>query len=208
MFLIHKGVVVKIKLMIISLLMVSGLQGAQCNSLCVFYPNANKPLITVMPWDDATKEEIYTRTKNSFINGTQFPTGKFALLINENGNNFHVEKFEYSERLNQYEEPQLVKDDLLNVNLQDCSFVVYNGGGSDYHSLSKAAKFINRVDAEKVPCVINYPVENRAAIWPLICNKKVYHFASLKEHIGTMVCIVGVVALFWYTDVFGRIICK
>lgn len=199
----------KTKLTLLSLLAVSILQGAEHNSLGIFYPGSSKPLITVSPWDNTTNEEISLRTKISFINQKPFPMGNFVYLINETNNNFNVEVIKYNQQLNKYEKPIKVERDLLDLNLQDCSYVVYNGGkGLEYNSLSIGADFINKAYENKIPCVINYPVNKKIEILPLIRDKKVHYFPcwnDIKEQLTIYGCAFGFLALVWYISPFNAL---
>jgi len=195
---------VKTKLTFLSLLAISTLQGSEHNSLGVFYPDSSKPLITVSPWDDATNEEISLRTKLSFINQKEFPVGNFVYLINETVNNFDIEVIKYNQQLNKYEKPIKVDRELLNLNLQNCSYVVYNGGkGLEYDSLSLGAEFINKVYENKTPCVINYPANKKTEMLPLIRDKQVHYFPcwnDIKERLTAYGCAFGCIALVWYVS--------
>jgi hypothetical protein len=200
----------KTKLIFLSLLVVSILQGSEHNSLGVFYPGSSKPLITVSPWDDATNEEISLRTKTSFINQKQFPVGNFVYLINEINNNFSIEVIKYNQQLNKYEKPIKIEHELLDLNLQDCSYVVYNGGkGLEYDSLSLGAEFINKLYENNIRCAINYPVNNKTEILPLIGDKKVhYHpcWNDIKEQLTAYGFTFWVLALVWYINPFNSLL--
>ena len=199
----------KIKIILLSLVTISILQGCENNSLGVFYPGSSKPLVTVVPWDFETNEEISLRTKMSFINEQQFPVGNFVYLVNETNNNFNVEVIEYNQQLQKYNNPRKIERELLDLNLQDCSYVVYNGGKElEYDSLSLRAEFINKVYANKVPCVINYPVNKKCEILPLIKNKNVHYFPSwndMKEKMAAYGFAFGVLALVWYINPFNSL---
>src|SRR5688500_370837 len=172
------------KIILLSVVTISILQGAElpisvCNSLGVFYQDPSKPLITTLPWDNATHEDISRRTALSFINEKRFPSGNFAYLINEINNTFHIEKVEYNQKSEKYNSPKKIESGLLDLDLQDCSFVVYNGGKRlEYDSLSLATQFISKAYENKVACVINYPTDKKTEILPLIKDKKVYYFSS------------------------------
>jgi hypothetical protein len=198
---------VKTKLILLSLLAVSILQGSEHNSLGIFYPGSSKPLITVSPWDDATNEEIYIRTKNSFINQNQFPVGDFVYLITEMNNNFNIEVFKYNQQLKKYENPIKIELGLLDLDLQDCSYVVYNGGnGLKYDSLSLAADFINKVHKNKTPLAITYPISKKTEILPLIKDKKIHYipcWSDAKEQLTTYGFAFGFLALVFYINPFN-----
>lgn len=197
------------KIMLLSLVMISILQGSEfsiqlCNSLGVFYEDSSKPLITASPWDNATHEDISRRTALSFISEKRFPSGNFAYLINEINNTFHIQKVEYNQQLQKYNNPRKIERELLDLNLQDCSFVVYNGGtGLESNALLLAAQFISKAYENKVPCVINYPTNKKSEILPLIKNKNVHYFSSwndIKEKMTALGFAFGVLALIWYVN--------
>jgi len=202
----------KTKIILLSLLIIPLLQAAEdhylplYNSLGVFYPNTSKLLITVVPWDQ-THEEISLRTKNSFINAKPFPVGDFVYLINAKNNNFNVEIIEYNQQLKKYNNPKTIKHDSLELNLQNCSYIVYNADEQlEYDDLSLAANLINQANENKVRCVINYPENKKLAILPLIKNKTVHWIKSWNDTKELWIMsggIFGLLALAWYINPFN-----
>ena len=205
----RKNTFMKIKTILLSLVTISIVQGSELsilphNSLGVFYPDDSKPLITAFPWDNATTEEISLRTKISCVNEKQFPVGNFVYLVNETNSNFNIEVIEYDQQLQKYNNSRKIDCELSKLNLQDCSYVVYNGGGGTglgYDSLSLGAQFINRAYENKVPCVINYPTDKKPEILLFIKNKYVHYFPcwnDIKEKLTAYGFALGFLALVWH----------
>lgn len=205
------------KLIFLSLLAVSILQGSEYNSsdflnnpLGVYDPGSSKPLISVVPWDGVTYQEMSRMVQFSFINQKQFPVGNSVYVIDEIDNGFNVERMKYNQQLKKYEDPEKVEHKSLDLDLRDCSFVVYNGGnGLGYSSLSLAADLINTLDAKKIRCVINHPTDKRAEIASLIRDKKVYSFSSLDDVKAQFVicgCVLGLLSLVWQIKFFNSFV--
>jgi len=164
------------------LMFVAGLQAAGHNTLGVYYPGQSEYTMSVVPWR-ATKEDMDFRVQVALMKEEKFPIGDWVCMISDEiDGKVKVTKYTYEDGMSRYVvlgSPENL--DLKKLDLNNCSYVVYNMGGSNLNHCVLGDEVLSKIYKKEIPCVVNYTDNKRAIVSTLMQGKNVKFFETWED---------------------------